>query len=87
MDFNLTSRQRLIMEAVREFMKGECDPNETLELTKKKEFPWRIYKKAGEIIPVLGGRGIAVVSTSRGVLTDLECRQQKIGGEILCHVW
>jgi len=48
MDFNLTSRQRLIKEAIREFMVGECDPAKTLELTKKKEFPWEIYKKAGQ---------------------------------------
>jgi alkylation response protein AidB-like acyl-CoA dehydrogenase len=48
MDFSLTSRQRLINEAVREFMVGECDPAKTLELAKKKEFPWEVYKKAGE---------------------------------------
>ena len=47
MDFSLTSRQRLIREAVREFMAGECDPVVTLELAKKKQFPWEIYKKAG----------------------------------------
>ncbi len=48
MDFSLTSRQRLIREAVREFMVGEYDPAKTFELAKKKEFPWEVYKKAGE---------------------------------------
>ena len=48
MDFSLTPRQRLIKEAVHEFMVGECLPAKTLELAKKKEFPWEIYKKAGE---------------------------------------
>ena len=48
MDFSFTSRQRLIRDAVREFMIGECDPAKTFDLTKKKEFPWEIYKKAGE---------------------------------------
>ena len=48
MDFSFTSRQRLIRDAVREFMIGECDPAKTFELAKKKEFPWEIYKKAGE---------------------------------------
>jgi alkylation response protein AidB-like acyl-CoA dehydrogenase len=38
----------LIKDSVREFMKGECDPAKTLELAKKKEFPWEIYKKAGQ---------------------------------------
>ena len=48
MDFSFTSRQRLIRDAVREFMIGECDPAKTFELAKKKEFPWEVYKKAGE---------------------------------------
>ena len=38
-------------------------------------------------MPVLDGMGIAVVSTSRGVVSDREARQQKIGGEVLCEVW
>ncbi len=42
------------------------------------------YKK---LTPVLAGQGIAIVSTSKGVMTDYECRQQKVGGEVLCHVW
>jgi len=48
MDFSFTSRQRLIRDAVHEFMVGECDPAKTFELAKKKEFPWEVYKKAGE---------------------------------------
>ena len=48
MDFSFSPRHRLMQEAVREFMKGECDPAFTLELSKKKQFPWDIYKKAGK---------------------------------------
>ena len=47
----------------------------------------RVYKRASEIQPVLGGLGIAVVSTSRGVMTDRQAREQKLGGEILFNVW
>jgi len=47
----------------------------------------RVYKKTDEISEVLGGRGIAILSTSKGVLTDVECRELKIGGEPLCYVW
>jgi small subunit ribosomal protein S8 len=36
---------------------------------------------------VLGGVGVAVVSTSRGLMTDREARKQKLGGEVLCYVW
>ena len=46
MDFSLTSKQRLIKEAVGEFVVGECDPAKTLELAEKKEFPWEVHKKA-----------------------------------------
>ncbi len=47
----------------------------------------RRYTKAGEIPKVMSGLGIAILSTSRGVLSDREARAQNIGGEILCEVW
>ncbi len=47
----------------------------------------RVYKGVSEIVPVLRGIGIAVVSTARGILSDRECRRDQIGGEILCTVW
>lgn len=47
----------------------------------------RIYEKYDKLPAVLGGRGIAIVSTSKGILTDNECREMKIGGEVLCLVW
>ncbi len=47
----------------------------------------RIYEKSDQIKSVLEGIGIAIVSTSKGIRTDKECRDTKIGGEILCHIW
>lgn len=47
----------------------------------------RVYTKSQEIPKVLGGLGLAIISTSRGVLTDKEARQSKAGGEVLCYVW
>ncbi len=47
----------------------------------------RIYKKSDEIPRVLGGLGIAVLSTSKGLVTDREARKGKVGGEVLCYVW
>lgn len=47
----------------------------------------RVYTKRGEIPRVLGGLGIAIVSTSRGVMTDRDARRQGVGGEVLCYVW
>lgn len=46
----------------------------------------RWYSKVDDLPSVMGGLGIAVVSTSKGVLSDRQCRQEKIGGELLCTV-
>ena len=47
----------------------------------------RVYAKANEVPKVLNGLGIAVISTSKGVLTDKEARQQQVGGEVLAYIW
>jgi len=47
----------------------------------------RVYTKSNEVPRVLGGLGIAIISTSKGVMTDKEARQSKAGGEVLCYVW
>ena len=47
----------------------------------------RVYTTADAVPRVLGGLGVAVVSTSKGLLTDREARSQRIGGEVLCYVW
>ena len=47
----------------------------------------RVYTKADKLPRVLGGLGVAVLSTSQGLMTDREARQRRVGGEILCYVW
>ena len=47
----------------------------------------RVYVKGDDIKPVLNGLGIAVLSTSRGVMTDKTARKENIGGELLCNIW
>jgi small subunit ribosomal protein S8 len=47
----------------------------------------RVYSKADRVPRVLGGLGVAVLSTSHGLMTDREARQRKVGGEVLCFVW
>jgi small subunit ribosomal protein S8 len=47
----------------------------------------RVYKQATEVPRVRGGIGVAIVSTSDGVMTDREARSRNIGGEVLCEVW
>ncbi|MEL7037692.1 MAG: 30S ribosomal protein S8 [Cyanobacteria bacterium J06592_8] len=47
----------------------------------------RVYSNRKELPRVLGGIGIAIISTSHGVMTDREARSQGIGGEVLCYIW
>ncbi len=47
----------------------------------------RVYTKADRVPRVQGGLGMAVLSTSKGLMTDQEARRRRIGGEILCYVW
>jgi len=47
----------------------------------------RVYAKAQELPRVLGGLGVAIISTSQGLLTDRQARKRRIGGEVLAYVW
>jgi small subunit ribosomal protein S8 len=47
----------------------------------------RVYAKAAELPRVLGGLGVAVISTSQGLLTDRQARKRGVGGEVLAYVW
>lgn len=47
----------------------------------------RLYRRHGQLKPVLDGLGVAILSTSRGVMSDRQARAQRLGGELLCTVW
>lgn len=47
----------------------------------------RLYAKSSDIPKIYGGRGVLIVSTSKGLLTDDEARKQQVGGELICKVW
>ncbi len=47
----------------------------------------RVYVKKDELPKVMGGYGIAIISTSQGIMTDHEARRRGIGGEVICEVW
>lgn len=47
----------------------------------------RVYSSAKKMPRVLGGFGVAIISTSKGLMTDKNVRQENIGGEILCYIW
>ena len=47
----------------------------------------RVYVKCDDVPKVLGGLGIAIISTSKGIITDKMARKEKVGGEVICYVW
>lgn len=47
----------------------------------------RVYSSASDILPILNGAGSAIISTSRGIMTDQEAREANVGGEVLLNVW
>jgi small subunit ribosomal protein S8 len=47
----------------------------------------KVYAKSNEVPRVLGGLGIAIISTSKGVVSDKEARKLGVGGEVICYVW
>ncbi len=69
-------------------MKYSPDRERTITGIKRVSKPGlRVYRKSDEIPRVLGGLGVAVLSTSQGLMTDREARRRNVGGEVLCYVW
>jgi small subunit ribosomal protein S8 len=69
-------------------MKYSPDRDRTISGLRRISTPGlRVYRKADAVPRVLGGLGVAVLSTSHGLMTDREARRRKVGGEVLCYVW
>jgi small subunit ribosomal protein S8 len=66
---------------------GEVDTPAIEKLQRISKPGRRVYVGASEIPRVLNGLGIAILSTSRGILTDRESKSQNVGGEVLCYIW
>lgn len=56
-------------------------------LKRESKLSRRVYRKASDITPVLGGLGVAIYTTPRGVVSDRQARHLNVGGELLCTVW
>ena len=73
---------------IRVFLKYSSKREPVLNQLKRVSKPGlRVYKSAEELPRPMNGMGIAIISTSRGLLPDRECRRQHVGGEVLCYVW
>ncbi|MDR1778317.1 MAG: 30S ribosomal protein S8 [Clostridiales Family XIII bacterium] len=69
-------------------MKYGADKEKVISGIKKISKPGlKVYAKAEDVPRVLGGLGIAIISTSKGVISDKEARRLGIGGEVICYVW
>ena len=73
---------------IRVFLKYSADKTRVITGLKRISKPGlRTYVKSDDVPKVLNGLGIAIISTSEGVITDKEARAKKIGGEVLAYVW
>ena len=69
-------------------MKYSIDRHRTISgLTRVSTPGLRVYRSSQQVPRVLGGLGVAVLSTSQGLMTDREARKRKVGGAVLCYVW
>ena len=73
---------------IRAYLKYEKDSSPIITQIKRISKPGlRIYVNKEKVPKVLNGLGIAVISTSRGIMTDRDAKKEKVGGEVLCYIW
>ncbi len=73
---------------IRIHMKYGADKERVISGIKKISKPGlKVYAKSNEVPKVLGGLGIAIISTSNGIISDKEARKLGVGGEVICYVW
>lgn len=73
---------------LRLYLKYTADKHKVITGIKRISKPGlRVYANKDEVPRVLGGLGIAIISTSRGIMTDKEARKRGLGGEVICYVW
>ena len=69
-------------------MKYDANKERVISGIKKISKPGlKVYAKANDVPKVLGGLGIAIISTSKGIVSDKEARKLGVGGEVICYVW
>jgi small subunit ribosomal protein S8 len=86
--YEVTPSPKGVGEVLTITMKYSPDRVRTISGIKRVSTPGlRVYRKASNVPRVLGGLGVAVLSTSQGLMTDREARKRNVGGEVLCYVW
>ncbi len=86
--YNVVSDERRPGRVLEVAMKYAPDRTRTISGIRRVSKPGlRVYTGADKLPRVLGGLGVAVLSTSHGLMTDREARKRRVGGEVLCYVW
>ncbi len=86
--FNVEAEQQRPGKTLEVTMKYAPDRTRTISGLRRVSKPGlRVYTAADKLPRVLGGLGVAVLSTSQGLMTDRDARRLRVGGEILCYVW
>ncbi|MFM8264699.1 MAG: 30S ribosomal protein S8 [Acidimicrobiia bacterium] len=87
-DFAVAEGEAKNSKVLKITMKYSDDRRRTISGIKRVSTPGlRIYRPAADVPRVLGGLGVAVLSTSHGLMTDREARKRNVGGEVMCYVW
>ena len=87
-DFELTQVEGQVGDVLKVTLKyGESRERSIVGLRRISKPGLRVYAKSTELPKVLGGLGIAIISTSKGLMTDKEARKNAIGGEVLAYIW
>ena len=83
-DFDLSDKDgKPVLTVTLKYYQGEP----VIRMLKRESKPGlRVYKNCGELPSVMGGLGVAIISTSRGIMTDRQARKAGVGGEVLCSV-
>jgi small subunit ribosomal protein S8 len=84
-DFKVTPDDKQGM--IRLFLKYEAGKGVIAGIKRVSKPGRRVYVRSDEIPPVLGGLGLSILSTSRGLMTDRQAKHSNVGGELLCTVW
>ena len=85
-DFSVTQTEGAVVQTMRIYLKYGPDGEKVINKIERVSKPGRRVYSGGKVPRVLDGLGIAIVSTSKGVMSDRRCRRENIGGEWLCKV-
>jgi small subunit ribosomal protein S8 len=80
----LKDRKQGILRVIPKYVESESVISELKRISKPGR---RVYVGSKEIPVVMGGLGIAIITTSKGILSDRVCRLEGVGGEVVCYVW